>query len=230
VMTGTLDNDSTSELVDDISSAVKSDGPLPVDPAATALLTNAIRQAATEKPSNESYLSPELINDVSNAVESYGALRADPISKALRTIAVRRGATEEPSAGGGTPELAKAVSGEAYEFADNVLHVKAFTLDFLDSDASWIRTTDTGQADHPTDRVAVLVGLDGTYRRSRPAAYGINAARGRWINEHTFAIDRRILGHAETETWALTFYGDQVTVNFENTGGLKAELHGKRRE
>jgi hypothetical protein len=105
--------------------------------------------------------------------------------------------------------------------------VKAFTLNFLDSDASWIRTTETGQAERPIDRVTVLVGLDGTYRRSPPAAYGINAARGRWINEHTFAIDRRILGHAETETWALTFYGDKVTVSFENTDGFRAEFHGK---
>jgi CubicO group peptidase (beta-lactamase class C family) len=185
VMTGILgDHQSTPGLIDDISNAVKSDGPLPADPTATALLTNAIRQAATEKPSAIS----------------------------------------------GTPELAKAVSGKAYEFADNALHVKAFTLNFLDPDSSWVRTTDTGQADHPIDRVTVLVGLDGTYRRSPPASYGINAARGRWINEHTFAIERRILGRAETETWALTFYGDQVTVNFENTDGFRAELLGKRSE
>jgi CubicO group peptidase (beta-lactamase class C family) len=185
VMTGILgDHESPPRLVDDIFGAVKSDEPLSTDPTATALLTNAIRQAATQKP----------------------------------------------SAAGSTPELAKAVSGKAYEFADNVLHVKAFTLNFLDSDLSWVRTTDTGQADRPTDRVTVLVGLDGTYRRSPPAPYGINAARGRWINEHTFAIDRRILGHADTETWALTFYGDKVTVNFENTDGFRAELHGKRSE
>ena len=55
VMTGILpDNDySASRLIDDIFNAVKSDGPLPADPTATALLTNAIGQAATEKPSNE---------------------------------------------------------------------------------------------------------------------------------------------------------------------------------
>jgi CubicO group peptidase (beta-lactamase class C family) len=228
VMTGIAwDHDSAPGLIDDISKAVKSGDPLPADPSATALLTNAIRQAATEKPSDEIYLSSELINDVSNAVELYERLPADPIAKASRTIAIRRAATEKPSTIDGTPELAKAVSGKAYEFTDNVLHVKAFTLNFLDSDASWIRTTETGQAERPIDRVTVLVGLDGTYRRSPPAAYGINAARGRWINEHTFAIDRRILGHAETETWALTFYGDKVTVSFENTDGFRAEFHGK---
>jgi CubicO group peptidase (beta-lactamase class C family) len=231
VMTGIAwDHDSAPGLIDDISNAVKSDDPLPTDPTATALLTNAIRQAATEKPSNEIYLSSELIDEVSNAAASYEPLPADPIAKALRTIAIRRAVTEMPSAVGGTPELVKAVSGKAYEFADNVLHVKAFTLNFLDSDLSWVRTTDTGEADRPIDRVTVLVGLDGIYRRSPPAPYGINAARGRWINEHTFAIDRRILGRAETETWALTFYGDKVTVNFENTDGFRAELHGRKSE
>jgi CubicO group peptidase (beta-lactamase class C family) len=187
VMTGVLRDDeflSASRLIDDIFNAIKSDRPLPADPTATTLLTNAIGQAATEMPS---------------------------------TV-------------GGIPELAQVISGKAYEFADNVLHVKAFTLNFLDSDSSWVRTTHTDNADRPTDQSTVLVGLDGMYRRSPPASYGIDAARGRWINEHTFAIERRILGHGETETWALTFYGDKVTVNFENTDGIKAELHGERSE
>jgi CubicO group peptidase (beta-lactamase class C family) len=231
VMTGTAwDHEPAPALIDDIFGAVKSDGPLPANPTATALLTNAIHQAATEKPSNEIYLNSELINDVSDAIEHYEPLPADPIAKALRTIATRQAATEKSSAVGGTPELAKTISGKVYEFANNVLHVKAFTFNFLESDASWIRTTDAGLAEHPTDRIAVLVGLDGTYRRSPVAPYGINAARGRWINEHTFAIDRRILGHAETETWALTFYGDKVTVNFENSDGFTAELHGEKSE
>ncbi len=231
VMTGILpDHVSAAGLIDDIFNAVKSDRPLPADPTATALLTDAIRQAATEKPSDEPSLSSELIDDICNAVESYEQLPADPIAKWRLNIAIRQAATEKPSAVGGTPEPARVISGKAYEFPDNVLHVKTFTLNFLDdSDSSWVRTT-YGQADHPTDRVTVPVGLDGLYRRSAPAPYGINAARGRWINEHTFAIERRILGHGETETWALTFYGDKVTLNFENTDGFRAELHGERRE
>lgn len=43
-------------------------------------------------------------------------------------------------------------------------------------------------------------------------------------------MERRILGHSETQTWALTFDGDKVTVNFENTDGFKAELRGERSE
>ena len=107
-----------------------------------------------------------------------------------------------------------------------MLHVKSFTLNFLDSDSSWVITTYTSKADRPTDRFTGLVGLDGLYRNSPPALYGINAAKGRWINEHTFAMERRILGRGEIQTWTLTFEGDKVTVNFENTDGFKAELPG----
>ena len=176
--------------------------------------------------------APELIDDISNAVKSDGPLPANPTATALLTNAIRPAATEKPSAVGGTPELAKAVSGKAYEFADNVLHVKTFTLNFHDLDLSWVRTTYTGNADRPTDRFTVLVGHDGMYRSSPPAPYGINAARGRWINEHifAFAIERRILGDGENQTWALTFFGDKVTVNFEDTDGFKAELHGEGSE
>jgi hypothetical protein len=145
----------------------------------------------------------------------------------LLATAIRRAATEKPSAVGGTPELAKAVSGKTYQFNDNALHVKDFTLNFLDSDSSWVITSYTGKADRPTNRFTGLFGLDGLYRKSPPALYGINAAKGRWINEHTFAMERRILGHGEIQTWALTFDGDKVTVNFENTDGFKAELHGE---
>jgi hypothetical protein len=103
-------------------------------------------------------------------------------------------------------------------------------LNFFDSDSSWEITTDTGKPDRPTERFSGLMGLDGIFRKSPPAYYGINAAKGRWLNEHTFAIERRILGHGETQMWALTFDGDKVSVNFENTDGSKAELHGELRD
>ena len=186
-----------------------------------AVMTGVLRDT-------EFYSASGLIDDISSAVKSDTALpAADPIAKALLTAAIRQAATEKPSAVGGTPELAKAVSGKTYQFSDNALRVKSFTLNFLDSDSSWVITTYTGKADRPTDRFTGLVGLDGIFRKSPPALYGINAARGRWINENTFAMERRILGRGEIQTWALTFDGDKVTVNFENTDGVKAELHGE---
>jgi len=186
-----------------------------------AVMTGVLRDT-------EFYSASGLIDDISSAVKSDTALpAADPIAKALLTAAMRQAATEKPSAVGGTPELAKAVSGKTYQFGDNALRVKSFTLNFFDSDSSWVITTNTGKADRPTDRFIGLVGLDGLFRKSPPALYGINAARGSWINERTFAMERRILGRGEIQTWTLAFDGDKVTVNFENTDGFKAELHGE---
>ena len=74
------------------------------------------------------------------------------------------------------------------------------------------------------------MGLDGISRKSAPAFYGINAAKGRWLNEHTFVLERRILGHSETQSWTLSFEGNKVTVNLEDTDGGKWELRGELSE
>ena len=42
-----------------------------------------------------------------------------------------------------------------------------------------------------------------------------------------FVVERRILGHGETQRWTLAFDGKKVDVNFESTDGAKAELHGE---
>jgi CubicO group peptidase (beta-lactamase class C family) len=179
---------------------------------------------------DEYYSVSRLVDDISNSVKSDNPLPPDPIARALLAASLRQAASEKPSAVGGTPELAKAISGKTYQFDANVLHVKTFSLTFSDADPFWEITTETGNTDRPTQHFSGLLGLDGTFRRSPPAAYGINAVRGRWLNENTFSIERRILGHSETQTWALSFSGDEVKVNFENTDGLKAELHGGKIE
>jgi CubicO group peptidase (beta-lactamase class C family) len=179
---------------------------------------------------DEYYSASRLVDDISNSVKSDNPLPPDPIAQALLAASLRQAASEKPFAVGGTPELAKAISGKTYQFDANVLHVKMFSLTFSDADPFWEITTETGKTDRPTQHFSGLLGLDGTFRRSPPAPYGINAVRGRWLNENTFSIERRILGHSETQTWALSFSGDEVKVNFENTDGLKAELHGRKIE
>jgi CubicO group peptidase (beta-lactamase class C family) len=175
----------------------------------------------------EFYSVSGLIDDLSSAVKSDQPLPDNPVAQALLAKAIHRAAEDKPYVVVSTPELAKAISGKVYSFLDNKLRVKSFTLNFYDSDSSWVITT-YGEAG--SNRFTGLVGLDGLYRKSPPAGYGINAARGRWTSDRTFVMERRILGHSEAQTWALTFDGDKVTVNFENTDGFKAELHGERSE
>jgi hypothetical protein len=179
---------------------------------------------------DEYYSVPHLIDDISSAVKSDTALPADPIAKSLLAESIRQAATERPSALGGTPDLAKTVSGRSYQLEKNALHIKNFTLNFLETDTSWLITTETGKPDRPEEQFTGPMGLDGTFRTSPAATYGINAARGRWLNEHTFALERRILGHGEVQTWTLAFDGNKVTVAFQNTDGARAELHGEATE
>jgi CubicO group peptidase (beta-lactamase class C family) len=188
-----------------------------------AVMTGVLRD-------DEYYSIARLVDEVSGAVKSDQPLPADPIATALLANAIEKAATDKPSAVGGTPELVNAISGKTYRFADNVLHVKSLTLNFFESDSSWVVIVHTGKPERPTARVAGLVGLDGRYRKSPPFVYGINAAKGRWTGERTFVLERRILGHGEVQTWTATFDGNKVTLKFENTDGDKAELHGETRE
>lgn len=184
-----------------------------------AVLTGILRD-------DEHYPAARLVDDISASVKSDQSLPADPIAQSLLSAAIRKAATEKPSAVGSTPDLAKEISGKTFKLSDNVLRVKSFTLNFFDQDSSWEIMADTGK-DHTVQRFSGLMGLDGTFRKSPPAFYGINAAKGRWINQHTFEIERRILGHSETQLWALSFEGSKVNVSFENTDGTKAQLHGE---
>ena len=175
---------------------------------------------------DEFYPIARLIYDISRSAKSDTPLPADPIAQGLLAAAIHNAATEKPTAVGPRPDLAKEISGKVFKFSDNDLHVKSFALHFFDQDSSWEITTDTGK-DHSIQRFSGLMGLDGVFRKSPPAPYGINAVKARWINQHTFEVDRRILGHSETQLWTLTFDGNKVDVAFENTDGTKARLHGE---
>lgn len=179
---------------------------------------------------SEFYPIAELINDISNAVRSDEASPADPTAMALLTDAIQQAATEKRGATGGTPDLAKSVSGKVYRLADNVLRVESLALNFLGPEPSWVATIYTGKADRSTERSTGSFGVDGFYRKSPAAADGVSAARGRWLDERTFAMERRILGRGQTETYTFVFDGDKVTISFENTDGFKAELRGRTSE
>ena len=59
---------------------------------------------------------------------------------------------------------------------------------------------------------------------------GRDATSGRWLNQHTVFLERRILGHSEIQTWTLAFDGGKVNIVFENTDGTNFELHGQMQD
>jgi CubicO group peptidase (beta-lactamase class C family) len=176
------------------------------------------------------YPMRRLIEDIASAVKSDQPLPPDVVGDSLLEASVHEAATERPSAVGKTPELAKQISGKPYQFSANALKVKTFALNLTDPDPFWEIITETENADRPTRRFSGIMGLHGIFRMSPPANYGINASRGRWLDERTFALERRILGHSETQLWVLAFDGNKVEVSFEDTDGNKAKLYGESKE
>jgi CubicO group peptidase (beta-lactamase class C family) len=171
-----------------------------------------------------------LIDGIADAIKSDGPLPPDADARALLAASVQKAATERASPVGHTPELAKAISGKSYRISDSDLHVMSVSFDLTDPNPSWEYTIATGKPDRPTVRVSGPIGLDGRFRTSAPTPHGIDAVKGSWLDDHTFAVDRRILGHGETDRYTLIFDGDKVSVEVENTDGFRAELHGEAEE
>jgi CubicO group peptidase (beta-lactamase class C family) len=176
---------------------------------------------------DEVYSATGLVDDLVDAATSEEALPPDPVAQSLLVQAIRRAATEQPSPVGETPELAQAISGRRYSFGDNMFQVKSFTLTLAGTEPGWEFTTLTGKPEQPIARFSGPLGLDGLYRKGAPKNYGIDAVKGRWLDQHTFSVDRRILGHGETQNWTLTFDGNKVLVNYVDTDGTRLELRGE---
>ena len=72
-------------------------------------------------------------------------------------------ATETPAEVGGAPDTAEKISGKTFQFADNRLNVKSFTLNLFDPDSSWEITT---EKDHSLQPFSGLIGLDGLFAKA----------------------------------------------------------------
>jgi CubicO group peptidase (beta-lactamase class C family) len=171
----------------------------------------------------------DLIDGIAGAIKSDASLPPDTAGQSLLAASIQKAAAERASPVGPTPELAKLISGKSYRLNDNDLHVKTFSLNLVGANPSWEITTATERLDRPTARFGGSIGLDGLFRKSS-APYGVNAVKGSWLDDHTFEVERRILGHGETQKWTLAFDGKKVDVTFESTDGAKVNLRGETDE
>lgn len=176
---------------------------------------------------DENYSHGRLIDEIAGAVKSDQSLPADAVGSSVLAASLRRAAAEPATPIGATSDLAKAVSGKLYRFAENGLRVRSLTLTLVGADPSWEVMEVPEQADTPAPRVAGPIGLDGRFRVGPEARHGFNATKGHWLNDRTFAVERRVLGHSETQLWTLRFDGTKVDFRFADTDGTKAELSGE---
>ena len=171
----------------------------------------------------------DLIDGIADAIKSDAALPPNSAAQTVLAASIEKAATERASPVRPAPELAKAISGKSYRLQDNDLHVKAFSLNLVDPNPTWEYTIATQRPDRPTARFEGPIGLDGLYRKASSRS-GIDAVKGSWLDDHTFVVDRRILGQGETQRWTLVFDGDKVDLNFESSDGARALLHGEAGE
>jgi hypothetical protein len=187
-----------------------------------AVITGALKDGYVPKS--------DVIDSIAEAIKSDTPLPPDSTAQALLAASIQKAATEQASPVGPAPELAKTISGKSYRLGDNDLHAKTFSLNLVGPNPSWEYTIDTQRLDQPIARFAGPIGLEGLFRKSSPTPYGIEAVKGSWLDDRTFVVDRRILGHGETQKWTIAFDGKRVDVTFESTDGANAKLHGETDE
>jgi hypothetical protein len=107
------------------------------------------------------------------------------------------------------------------------LRVRSLTLTLVGAAPSWEVIEVPAHADAPAPRFAGPIGLDGRFRVGPETRHGVDATKGYWLNDRTFAVERRVLGHGETQRWTLRFDGTKLDFHFADTDGTQAELSGE---
>ena len=165
---------------------------------------------------------------ISGAVKSETALTPNPTSADLLANKIRDISTEKPTDVGDTPEIASAVSGKTYNFPGNALGVKSLSLTLADPHPRYNLEIYSRDQTKPSLKFTGPIGLDGLYRKSDPTFAGIIATKGKWLNDHTFMIERLTLGGGlEEQRWTLWFDGEKLNLRGNDWNGRKISIDGE---
>jgi CubicO group peptidase (beta-lactamase class C family) len=187
------------------------------------------------------YSRSELVDYIAASVKSDATLPADAASAKLLAERILEVSTEKPSALGATPKLAATISGKVYRFPPNETNVKSLSLILTDPQPRYEMEAYPRGATKSGLRFTGPIGLDGLYRKGERIDYGfdgrigsfprVNAVKGTWQDDHTFVIDRLVLGLAQPpEKWTLTFDGDKLNVRIKSGGQPEISIDGETGE
>jgi hypothetical protein len=161
-----------------------------------------------------------LASYISGAVKSETALAADPAGADLLANKIRDISTEKPTEIGAMAELASAISGKTYKFPRSELTVKSLSLNFADPQPRYELELYRRDQALPPLRFSGPIGLDGLYRKGEPTFFGVIAAKGNWLDGHTFAIEFLALGMGEeVQRWTLSFDGEKPNLRGKDRDG-----------
>lgn len=164
---------------------------------------------------------------ISGAVKSETALAPSQEGANLLADAVREVSTEKPGEVGAVPEMAAAISGKVYTFPGNGLGLKSLALTLTGAepriDVEFYNRDPTA----PPRKIGGPIGLDGRYRRGDMSPAGPSAAKGNWSDDHTFVLNRLILGAGLGEQkYTLSFEDEKLRVRGRDSNGREVLVDG----
>jgi hypothetical protein len=172
--------------------------------------------------------SAVFVTAFSGSVKSDKALPVDAASEKLLASKILEASTEKPTPVGAASKLASTISGKVYRFPPNPIQLKTLSLMLTDPPPRYDFEAYPLHPTEPASRFTGPMGLDGRYREGEPTYLyglgirGINAVKGSWLDDHTFLIERSILGLGQVQQWTLSFDGEKL--NFRTKLGTGSEI------
>ena len=174
-----------------------------------------------------------LVARIEAAVKSETALPPDPLATAALAERLRDATREKPAPVGGSPELAKTISGRTYKLEPNLLNVTSLTLKFDGPPGSAQGSFEIEVGDRqkaiPPGRYGGPVGLDGHYRIGGRMPFGPSAARGAWLADGTTLVTEvQTLGNDDANRLTHAFSGNTIELDIEwGSGFPRMKLRGQ---
>jgi hypothetical protein len=182
----------------------------------------------------DNYPSSKLAGYIPSSVKSDTALPPDAPGANLLANKVLEVSTEKPTRVAATPKMAALISGKVYGFPPNAMNLKSISLILTDPQPHYDMELYARDTTKPGFRFTGPIGLDGLYRKGEPtylqalAIRRVNAVKGAWQDDHTFVIDRLILGQGKpAERWTLKFDGEKLDVRAELGEGPEITIGGE---
>jgi CubicO group peptidase (beta-lactamase class C family) len=184
------------------------------------------------------YPSNELADYISGAVKSDTALPPDAASAKLLASKILDVSIEKPTEVGPISKMTDVISGKIYRFLPNQINVKSLSLMLIGPQPHYDIGLTPGTALYPGPTFTGPIGLDGLYRKGELTYHGldnrfeglprVNAVKGTWQGDHTFVIDRLVLGQGEPpEQWTLMFFGEKLKVLGKLAEGREILIEGE---
>ena len=185
----------------------------------------------------DNYQLVEWADAIVRSVKSDKALPADAASTELLASKIAEASTEKPTEVGPTSQLAAVISGKVYNFPPNQINLKSLTLRLTDPKPSYDIATYAQNSTKSGPEFTGAIGLDGLYGKGELSSHGYNdlfegrprvyVIKGAWQDDHTFVIDRLILGEGPTQIWTLKFIGDDLNVRVKFGALPEISINGK---